>query len=60
MSDCRFCVEMAEPAQRESKGLVEVRVEGLRARIAADLVEGVIERLKRQGFKVVVIAEEGG
>ena len=39
-------------------GLVEVVVESFRARIAADLVEGVVERLQRQGFKVVVIAKE--
>jgi hypothetical protein len=48
-------VEKTEPVRH---GVVEIMVEGLRARIAADLVEAVIERLKRQGYKVVVPAEE--
>jgi hypothetical protein len=37
---------------------VDIVVEGLRARVAADLVDGVVERLQSQGFKVVVFAKE--
>ena len=47
-----------QPAEPTRHGMVEIVVEGFRARLAADLVEAVIERLQRQGFKVVVIAKE--
>lgn len=39
-------------------GLVTIKVEGLRARVAADLVDKVVERLKQAGCNVVVIEEQ--
>ena len=39
-------------------GLVTIKIDGLRARLAADLVDKVIERLKHEGCKVVVIEEQ--
>lgn len=43
---------------QETKGLVTIRVEGLRARVAADLVDMVIQRLQQQGCKVEKVKEE--
>ena len=47
-----------EQRQTESKGLVTIKVDNLKARIAADLAETVIQRLKQHGHTVVVIKEE--
>jgi hypothetical protein len=47
-----------ERESQEAKGLVTIRVEGLRARVAAELVEQVIQRLQQQGCKVERIKEE--
>ena len=47
-----------ERESQEAKGLVTIRVEGLKARIAADLVDVVIQRLEQQGCKVVIIERD--
>ena len=48
----------SERQSEETQGLVLIKVEGLRARVAADLVDVVIERLKQQGCKVERVKEE--
>lgn len=47
-----------ERESQEAPRLVTIRVEGLKARVAADLVEVVIQRLERQGCKVERLKEE--
>jgi hypothetical protein len=49
---------VSERQSQEAKGLVTIRVEGLKARVAADLVDVVIQRLERQGCKVVIVDKE--
>ena len=46
---------MDEPTDRR---LVTIKVETLKARVAADLVESVIQRLQQQGVKAEVLKEE--
>jgi fructoselysine-6-P-deglycase FrlB-like protein len=50
---------MVSERPQEKGTLVTIKVNGLRARIAADLVERVIQQLKQQGATVVVIEEQG-
>jgi hypothetical protein len=47
-----------ERQAQEDQRLVHIRVEGLKAWVAADLVEMVIQRLQQQGCKVERIKEE--
>lgn len=47
-----------ERQSQEDQRLVTIRVEGLRARVAADLVDVVIQRLRQQGCKVEREKEE--
>ena len=49
---------MASERAQEDEKLVTIRVEGLRARVAADLVDVVIQRLQQQGCKVEKVKEE--
>lgn len=42
----------SERQSEETQGLVLIKVEGLRARVAADLAEQVMERLRAQGVRV--------
>jgi hypothetical protein len=48
----------SERQTAELKTLVTIKVEGLRARVDATLVEQVVKRLQQQGAKVVVIEED--
>lgn len=49
---------MASERAQETERLVTIRVEGLKARVAADLVDVVIQRLEQQGCKVERLKEE--
>lgn len=49
---------MVPERTEEDARLVTIKVEGLRARVAADLVDVVIQRLLQQGCKVEKVKEE--
>ena len=49
---------MASERTQEDQNLVTIMVDSYKARVAADLVEQVIQRLQQQGAKVERLKEE--